>query len=130
VSGDRRLSLREFDQLCTAFLQLSGMRDLHTREMYLDLLSGELDTTLSFSRLHDPSHDVGAMVRACLAHQGGIRKLADVVRPFHRDSLPMLALDELIEVLLPDEFLRPEEREDLVAVLTQIDQKRLVNAFR
>jgi hypothetical protein len=98
--------------------------------MYIELLSGELATILSFSRHPDPGHDVGAMLSACLTHQGGIRKLADVVRPFHRDSLPMLALDELIEVLLPDEFLRPEEREDLVAVLTHIEQERLVSAFR
>jgi hypothetical protein len=130
VSGDRRLSLREFDQLCTAFMQLSGMRDPHTRDMYVDLLGGELGSTLSFSRYQDPGHDVGAMLSTCLAHHGGIRKLADVVRPFHRDSMPMHALDELIEVLLPEEFLRPEERDDLVAVLAHIEQERLVNAFR
>lgn len=126
VPKDRTLSVAELDALCSAFLRLPGMNERSTRDLYVDALNnGQLANSLSVSRYPDPRHDVWALLRACQDHADGIRALATVVRSFHRDSRPMIELDNLIESLYPDELLTPKEREELVSLLSDVAPQQL-----
>lgn len=126
VPKERTLSVAELDALCTAFLKLPGMNERSTRDLYVDALNnGQLSNSLSVSRYPDPRHDVWALLRACQDHTDGIRALATVVRSFHRDSRPMIELDDLIECLYPDELLEPEERNGLVRLLSDVAPQQL-----
>jgi hypothetical protein len=127
---ERSLSVTELDDLCNAFLMLPGMRERGTRDLYIDELDKQLGTALSMSRYLDPHHDVWALLRACQEHHGGIRTLATVVRSFYRDSRPMLALDNLIECLFPDELLAPDERAELINLLSDVEPRQLRLACR
>ena len=122
--------MAELDALCTAFLRLPGMRERSTRDLYVDELNNQLANTLSPRRHLDPHHDVWALLRACQDHPGGIRALASVVRSFHRDSRPMIELDDLIEYLFPDELLEPMERAALLDLLNDVEPRQLQLACR
>lgn len=128
--GERSLTLADLEKLCAAFLELPGMRERSTRDLYIDALNGQLHNALSVRRYLDPNHDVWSLVRSCQDYPGGIRRLAAIVRAFHRGSRSMTDLDEMIEYLYPDEFLEPAEREELVELLTGIDDRFLAVAFR
>jgi hypothetical protein len=130
VPKERTLSVAELDALCTAFLKLPGLSERGTRDLYVDVLNSQLANALSVPRYLDPRHDVWSILRACQDHPDGIRALATVVRSFHRDSRPMMELDELIECLFPDELLDPVEREQLVSLLADIEPKQLQLACR
>jgi hypothetical protein len=130
VPKERTLSVRELDRLCTAFLKLTGMNEPRTRDLYVAILDSQLSHALSVSRYLDPRHDVWSILRACQEHPEGIRALAGVVRPFHRDSWPMQELDELIECLFPDELLESDEREQLVELLSDVEPRQLQLAGR
>lgn len=106
------------------------MSERGTRDLYVDVLNGQLANALSVPRYLDPRHDVWSLLRACQDHPDGIRALATVVRSFHRESRPMLELDELIECLFPDELLDPVEREQLIALLKDIEPRQLQLACR
>jgi hypothetical protein len=121
VPKERTLSVAELDALCTAFLKLPGLSERGTRDLYVDILNSLLGNALSVPRYLDPRHDVWSLLRACQDHPKGIRELATVVRSFHRDSRPMIELDELIECLFPDELLDPMEREQLIELLSDVD---------
>jgi len=130
IPKERSLSMTELDALCTAFLRLPGMRERSTRDLYVDELNNQLANILSPRRHLDPHHDVWALLRACQDHAGGIRTLASVVRSFHRDSRPMIELDDLIEYLFPDELLEPVERAALLELLSDVDPRQLQLACR
>ena len=126
VPNERTLSVADLDALCTAFLKLPGMNERSTRDLYVDALNNsQLSNSLSVSRYPDPRHDVWSLLRACQDHPGGIRALATVVRSFHRDSRPMIELDELIECLFPDELLTPRERSALAGLLGGVKSHQL-----
>ncbi len=129
-STERTLSVPELEALCTAFLKLPGMSERGTRDLYVEELNSQLANALSVPRYLDPRHDVWSLLRACQDHPRGIRTLATVVRPFHRDSRPMIELDELIECLFPDELLDPVEREQLISLLSDVEPQRLQLACR
>jgi hypothetical protein len=62
----------------------------------------------------------------CHDHPGGIRALATVVRNIHGDdSRPMRELDELIECLFPEELLAPDERDELIGLLSDVTPQQL-----
>jgi hypothetical protein len=126
----RRLSVAEFDTLCSAFLKLPGMRESGTRSLYMDALNSQLSNALSPERYLDPRHDVWALLRACQEHVDGIRQLASIVRAFHRGSRAMIELDELIECMFPDEFLNHDEREELLALLSDVEPQHTRLACR
>jgi hypothetical protein len=130
VPKERTLSVAELDALCTAFLKLPGLSERNTRDLYVDILNSQLANALSVPRYLDPRHDVWSLLRACQDHPKGIRALATVVRSFHRDSRPMIELDELIECLFPDELLDPVEREQLIGLLNDIEPRQLQLACR
>ncbi len=126
VPKERALSVAELDALCTAFLTLPGMYERSTRDLYIDELNaGQLSNSLSVPRYPDPRHDVWSLLRCCQDHPGGIRALATVVRSFHRGSRQMIELDNLVESLLPDELLTLEERAELGALLSDVEQQQL-----
>jgi hypothetical protein len=126
----RRLKTAELEALCTAFLRLPGMRESSTRDLYVEVLSHQLPNTFAAARHLDPRHDVWALLQACQDHVGGIREFAAVVRAFHRGSRPMIELDELIECMFPEELLNPAEREELIALLADVDPRCLRLAGR
>lgn len=129
--SERKLSVNELDTLCTAFLKVPGMRERSHRDLYVDELNNnQLRNALSFSRHHDPHHDVWALLRACQDHRNGIRALATILRSFHRGSRPMIELDELIECLFPDELLDADERDQLTNLLGGIEPQQLQLASR
>ncbi len=128
-SGDRQLSVRELDLLCTAFMALPGVRDVHARELYLEVLDGEVDTPLSFTRHPDLRHDMFSILHTCMVH-GVIRKLVEVVRQFHPGTTAMVELDSAVNVLFPEEFLLAGERDQIVALLGGLDRVQLLEAFR
>lgn len=126
----RRLTLAEFDRLCSAFLRLPGMRDSTSRNLYIDALSRQLSNSLTVQRYLDPHHDVWSLLQACQEHIDGIQQLATVVRTFHRGSRAMRELDELIECMFPDEFLGHLEREELLTLLADVEPGWLRRACR
>ncbi|MEV4316814.1 hypothetical protein [Actinocrispum sp. NPDC049592] len=128
-SGDRPLSVRELEMLCTAFMALPGIRDPHARELYLEVLDAEAGPRLSFARYPDLRHDIWSILTTCMLN-GVIRKLTEIVRQFHQGSRAMYELDALVEALFPEDFLRQAEREELVALLAGIDRRQLLEAFR
>lgn len=130
VPKERTLSVAELDALCTAFLRLPGMGERGTRDLYVEVLNGQLANALSVPRYLEPRHDVWSLLRACQDHPDGIRALTTVVRSFHRESRPMMELDELVECLFPDELLDPAEREQLIALLSGVDPRLLQLACR
>ena len=130
MSPSDQSMVRQLGELCSAFLRLPGMLDHETREMYVELLQDELGTSVSFSRHRDPRHDVYSLLYACLDHTDAIRTLAGIVREFYRGTLAMQHLDTLVEVIFPEDFLDTRERNDLVALLVDIDPEQLLSAFR
>lgn len=125
VWGERPLSVEEHERLCDAFLALAGMRDRDNRDLYIDALGG-----LSFTRHADARHDVWALLGACLAYPSGLRELVVIVRAFHKNSLPMVRLEELIVCMFPEELIESGERERLTSLLTGVDLRYLGNAYR
>ncbi len=120
------MSVAELDALCTAFLKLPGMYERSTRDLYIDVLNtSQLSNSLSVQRYLDPRHDVWSLLRSCQDHPDGIRALVTVVRTFHRGSRPMIELDNLVESLLPDELLTPEERAELIYLLSDVAPRHL-----
>lgn len=115
VSKDRTLSKPELVALCDAFLRLPGMSERSTRDLYVDVLSSELDNALSMPRYLDPRHDIWSLLHACREQPGGLRTLVNVMRSFHRDLRTMMDLDDLIEHLFPEVVLRLVERAQLIS---------------
>lgn len=106
------------------------MRESATRNLYVDELGRQLAHSLNVQRYLDPHHDVWSLLQACQEHVDGIRQLAAVVRTFHRGSRAMRELDELIECMFPDEFLGRREREELLALLADVEPGWLRRACR
>lgn len=109
----RRLTLREFDVLCSAFLRLPGMRDRNTRDLYVNQVSSQLGPNLMFPRYLDPHHDVWSVLQVCQDHPNGIRQLTSIVRAFHSDTTAMHDLDDLVDVLLAERILEQTEPSEL-----------------
>ncbi|WP_158849948.1 VMAP-C domain-containing protein [Saccharothrix deserti] len=130
VWRERALSVAEHGKLCDAFLQLPGMRDKDSRELYVSELVRTHLAAFSFPRHADARHDVWSLLTACLEHEGGLAGLVEVVRVFHQGSRPMARLDELLESLFPDRLLTAAEHRRLVALLADLDPRPLGMAFR
>ncbi|REE95483.1 effector-associated domain 2-containing protein [Thermomonospora umbrina] len=115
----RSLGVEERRRLVEALWRLEGMRSRENRELYLSLLETDLGHPLAVKRDDHDLWDVWHLVHACLLYPGAIRLLLRVVEHFHRGSLPMIEITDLVEELLPEPLLLLPERRDLHRLLAR-----------
>ncbi|WP_157591578.1 effector-associated domain 2-containing protein [Saccharothrix syringae] len=127
---ERTLSVAEHRELCDAFLRLPGMREPDSRELYIAELARTHLDGFTFPRHADAHHDVWSLLSACLAQEGGLAGLVEVVRVFHQGSRPMARLDQLLATLFPDRLLTATEHRALLVLLIDLDPGLLGPPFR
>jgi tetratricopeptide (TPR) repeat protein len=130
VAGGQELSPAERKQLCEAFLNLAGIGDRSTRDLYIAELERQLGSSLPVPRHADARRDVFSLVNTCLEYPGAVHALVVVVEFFHRDSRPFIELKQLAERLLPGLPLRVQERSALCQLLAGVDRARVSAAWR
>jgi hypothetical protein len=129
VGVGRQLSLAERNQLCEAFLNLAGIGDRSTRDLYFSELERHQGWTLPVPRYADAKRDVFSLISTCLEYPGAIQTLVFVVEFFHRGSTSFTELKQLVERLLPGLPLRVEERVGLRRLLARVDRAQVAAAW-
>ncbi|WP_141582130.1 hypothetical protein [Actinomadura sp. WMMA1423] len=117
--SDVRWSLPFDDQsrLVRALWELETIRKRTSRDLCVSLLERQLGHPLPATRDDKDITDVWHLVDACLSYPGAFHALIAIVEEFHRGSIPMEAVRELVDELLPEPLLRPKERRELDALL-------------
>jgi hypothetical protein len=119
----------EGKQLCQALLNVAGVSDRATRDLWIAELERRLGVDLSVSRYDDVEDDVLSLVRTCLDHPGAIEVLIGIVRAFQGDSDPVVELERLMQRLFPGLPLRQAERAALRQLLVDVDHVRILEAL-
>jgi hypothetical protein len=120
----RLLTAADQRRLVHALLELDGMRQSGTREIYISALERELGYHLPVIRHDQAIFDVWQLVDTCLSYPGAIRTLIAVVETFHGGSRPMMAIRELADELFVEPLLAAEERRELHMLLKALDRGR------
>ncbi|WP_158566853.1 MFS transporter [Actinomadura craniellae] len=107
------LNMKDRNRLVDALMQLNSMSNRRTRDLLIQTVQNELEIHLPVERQNQDRHDVWALVNACLAYPGAVHTLVTAIAGFHRGSMPMAELHDLVDELLPEPLLESHERREL-----------------
>ncbi|MGI5207359.1 effector-associated domain 2-containing protein [Spirillospora sp. CA-108201] len=117
------LPFEDQSRLVRALWELETVRKRSSRDLCTSLLERRLGHPLPITRDDKDITDVWHLVDACLSYPGAFHALIEIVEEFHRGSVPMGRLRDLVEELLPEPLLRPEERRDLDGLLRSLGDR-------
>ncbi|WP_433463691.1 effector-associated domain 2-containing protein [Spirillospora sp. CA-128828] len=100
-----------------ALWRLEAIRKRNARDLCVSLLERQLGHPLPLTRDDSDINDVWQLVDSCLSYAGAFHALMTVVEEFHRGSIPMEELRNLVDELLPEPLLHPRERRELDGLL-------------
>jgi hypothetical protein len=130
VGVERELTFDEKVRLRDVFLQLPGMWEQASRDIYIAQLAKQFPGVLATARHDDPQRDVWSVLEVCYELPGGVTQLLEIVSGFHRGNRRLVQLRAIVESFFPAPLLRDSERDLLIELLGKVEVPTVAASYR